>query len=223
MKKYVALLLSMLLALGAATIACAEFDGVILPSPEEYLEGVPPCTGFNTQDNYYAYRYNHCGKEYDGDGNNAVWKKLEQYVQDVVSTGYFEVAYHEDDNSPMWCLVYTGPEEYLQETFSTKTTLPKDYAIEVSSLFGDASIYYSVDIQTTNLQETMERLGYAPPSGDGDCTICNGTGDCYKCGGSGYIYKTVLRNGKHETVHTRCDGALCSSGNCMACGGDGDI
>jgi len=224
MKKIFSLMLAALFLFSCAATALAddEFDGVILPSAEEYLN-VPPCTGFSTQDNYYAYRYKDCGVEYEDDGDNDIWALFEQYVKDLVSTGYFKVAHHDSNrNSTIWCLTYTGPDKYLKETFSTKRSLDDIYAIEVSSLFGDASVYYSVDIQTTNLQETMQRLGYAPPSGDGDCTICDGDGKCNKCGGSGYIYKLVLRNGKHENIHTTCDAQLCRYGSCTACGGDGD-
>jgi len=202
-----------------------DFDGIILPAAEEYLEGVPQCHSFHTQDNYYGYKYIDCGREYDGDGNNAVWAQFEQYAEDIVSTGYFEIA-HRDDEDATWtllCLEYTGPDEYLQETFSTQRSLPDDYAIVISSLLGNVIVYYSMDIATSNLRETLQRLEYMPPSGDGDCNACGGDGDCDKCGGSGYIYKTVLQDGKHETIHTRCDGAFCSFGSCISCGGDGDL
>lgn len=225
MKKIWVLMLAALLAFSlAATALAEEFDGVIIPSPEEYL-GVPPCTGFSTQDNYYVYRYKDCGREDDGDGNNAIWALFEQYAKDLVSTGYFELAYRDDakpHNTTLY-LTYTGPEKYLKETFSTNRKQPDIYAVEIGSLYGQASVYYSIDIRTTNLDETLERLGYAPPSGDGDCTICDGDGNCNKCSGTGYIYKTVLRNGKHETVHITCDAQLCMYGNCTACGGDGDL
>ena len=226
MKKYMVLLLAVLLVFSFATTSLAsteDFDGVIMPSAEEYLDGIPLCHGFHTQDNYYAYKYIDCGREHDGDGNNAIWALFEEYAEWIVSTGYFELA-HRDDKKTSWtvlCLKYTGPEEYLQETFTTQRSLPADYAIVISSLYGDTSVFYSKDIMTTNLEKTLERLGYAPPSGEGDCTICKGTGKCTKCHGSGYIYQTVLVDGKHETVHTRCDGYLCTFGSCMSCGGDG--
>ena len=57
--------------------------------------------------------------------------------------------------------------------------------------------------------------------GRGNCTICDGDGNCNRCSGDGMYYKTVLVNGKHETIYTDCDGANCYNGNCSNCGGDG--
>ena len=70
MKKFFVLILAALFLFSCAATALAdeEFDGVIIPSVEEYLD-VPPCTGFSTQDNYYAYRYRDCGAEYEDDGD----------------------------------------------------------------------------------------------------------------------------------------------------------
>ena len=55
----------------------------------------------------------------------------------------------------------------------------------------------------------------------GDCEFCGGDGRCNNCGGRGRYDKTVIVNGKHESVDVWCDGAFCGSGSCTACGGDG--
>ena len=221
MKRICAFVLCALLVLAAAAPSCAGtmnfdvskiadyfkdeevFETVTIPSAESYLDGVPPCDNVWVDENCYIYGYIAWGKVYNGYGDNAVWERFEQYVEDIVSTGVFEVVRHDEkDGFERWCLGYSGPGT-LPRPFRTGDN-PADEAITVVSYEGNVQVWYSRDVQTSDLAETLLRLELvstptpkptkkptpkptAAPGGMGNCEACDGDGVCNNCGGDGWV------------------------------------
>lgn len=131
---------------------------------EEYFDGIERGYMFMGdsiigEDNYYGCRYANQGRYYDGDGNDEYRAMYEQYVNDLVSTGYYVLLAHEDDNlSERWRLGYAGDSEL--ETFRIWKSDNADAVIVVDLLYEDGRVYYSEDIATTNLEEAAIASGF---------------------------------------------------------------
>jgi len=236
MKKISVLFVILLLACALAAAALAESFDIL--SAEAYIEGVPPCDRMAVQKDFYIYGYSDCGKKDGSKGSNATWALFEQYVLELLGTGSFEVAHH-DDEPPFerWCLAYTDGE--LEHTVRMEEGLEGEFAIVVVSHKGNVEVWYSRDIITRDLRETAERLGLVeaatptpkptpkPNSGKGDCTVCDGDGKCNHCGGDmwytgwKYVWNSRTREYDNRNVTELCDDDNCYAGSCKACGGDG--
>lgn len=253
MKRICAFVLCALLVLAAAAPSCAGtmnfdvskiadyfkdeevFETVTIPSAESYLDGVPPCDNVWVDENCYIYGYIAWGNVYNGYGDNAVWERFEQYVEDIVSTGVFEVVRHdEEDGFERWCLGYSGPGT-LPRPFRTGDN-PADEAITVVSYEGNVQVWYSRDVQTSDLAETLLRLELvstptpkptAAPGGMGNCEACDGDGVCNNCGGNGWyegwawVTNSFTKESESKLVNVICKADNCHGGSCKICGGDG--
>lgn len=240
MKKYLTLLLAAVLLLSVCAGASASskkstsFKTVTVPSWEEHTSSIPPCDQMVMKDNYYVLSYWNSGKSETSLLGNLRWTQIIFYISELKSTGLFEELSREENGTyERRALKYVGPGK-LPRPFSTNGG-SKQEAITFISRDGHVHIYYSRDIRTSDLEETMKRLNVSDkpttskkpsttrkPSGK-PCSICDGDGKCNKCGGDGWRYKTVLKNGKHHTSNARCGASACLYGKCTACGGDGRI
>lgn len=139
-------------------------DGLLVMSMEEYFDGIERGYMFMGdsiigEDNYYGCRYANQGRYYDGDGSDEYRAMYEQYVSDLVSTGYYVLLAHEDDNlSERWRLGYAGDSEL--KTFRIWKSDNADAVIVVDLLYEDGRVYYSEDIATTNLEEAAIASGF---------------------------------------------------------------
>jgi len=217
------------------------FKTVTVPSVENYISNVEPCYQMTMEDNYYVMSYRNCGKSETSLASNLIWLRIKlYYTSHLKSTGLFKELSHEENGTyERVALSYAGPGK-LPRPFSTNGGA-KQEAVTVISRDGNVQVYYSRDIRTSDLDETMKRLHVSDKSSSSSksssskksnsskkssgksCSICDGDGKCNKCGGDGWRYRTVLRNGKHDTVNSRCNGSACLYGRCTACGGDGRI
>jgi len=167
MKKYGVFLLSVLLIVLAASTAASGglvvHNGLVVPSAESCMAGVPPCDEVFQHADRYTYCYNGCGAECDGAGSNAVWAQFEAYAQQLGSSGFFEIIKHEQTSYGFhaWYLKYTGPAKV--DSFQMKGQFTPACDIMVQSFTGDVSVRYSNDIATTDLAETMARFGLPMP------------------------------------------------------------
>lgn len=215
-------------------------DGLLVMSPEEYL-GIESCDDLYQDDISYSYQYTDRGYEWHGEGtsNPVDWYKIEDYVDALVASGYYEICDYRDEGETQdyYSLSYIGPGS-VKRTF-TALNSAKRGAIFIRNWLGDINIYYSLDITTNDLEDTQYRLneyifGIDPNSNDdsGDdprptarptekpperCSICGGSGErnCSTCGGSGY---TGYGSDRHK-----CPSFNCHYGKvkCWTCGGDG--
>lgn len=203
-------------------------DGLLVMSAEEYL-GIDACDHIYQQDNWYKYRYSNRGyKWYDNGTDDPVdWYRMKDYVDGLVSSGYYEVLEHKgpDGDEEYWCLGYTGPGS-VRRTFGANLISTQKAAIVVESNLGDITVGYSLDVITSDLEDTQYRLGkniFEPkPSGGGSseewCIPCGGSGDCSDCGGTGEVRKHVA--GTTDYIYQDCLSCF-GSGDCRSCGGDG--
>lgn len=166
MKKCSALLLAILLLAAAGTAAAGwqnVLNGLIVPSAESCMADVPPCDDVSHEAKYYTYRYAGCGEEYNGVGSNAIWAQFEAYAQYLGALDAYEVMDHEitDFGRNTWYLRYTGPEEVAQ--FQPEVIYDGHCAIMVRSYKGNVIVFYSNDVATGDLKETMRRFGMPVP------------------------------------------------------------
>lgn len=211
----------------AGTKAVATNDGLTVLSPEQYL-GIDPCDEIYRDDNHYTYAYTDRGYKYHGSGtaNPVDWYKMEEYVNALVESGYYEILEHSDDpDDAYWTLRYIGPAE-VKNTFYLYYGMSDQAAITLRNFIGDIKVRYSIDILTADIDETQQRLGEyvlgtqkstsSSSSIFADrCTQCGGDGRCNSCGGSGKIWKWA----GDMYAYVRC--TECSGGTCTRCGGDG--
>ena len=194
-------------------------DGLSVMSPEQYL-GIKPCDHIYQQDNYYGYRYINRGfKKYgDKSKNCEEWYAMEDYLNALIESGYYEVIEHtisSTKDKEYWCLGYTGSKAIHLFGADRKST--QSAAIVIISAYGDFYVRYSVDILTDDLDETQKRLGtdiFVKSNNNGPsilptCDACNGSGDCTYCWGRG------------TDGITGRDCAVCDRGNCSYCHGSG--
>lgn len=203
--------------------------GLTVLSPEQYL-GIDPCDEIYRNDNSYTYKYSNRGYKYHGSGtsNPVDWYKMEEYVNALVESGYYEILEHSDDtDDAYWTLRYIGPAK-VKNTFYLYYGMSDQAAIAVRNFIGDIKVFYSKDILTADIDETQERLGkyvvgtqQSTSSGnsifDKRCSTCGGDGRCNSCGGSGQVWKWA----GDMYAYVRCTAFGCSGGSCSRCGGDG--
>lgn len=238
MKKRFALLLTILLIFSCCIPASAEY---YILSPEAYNADIPPCNLLSVQPDFYVYGYSDCGKS----GSDDVWALFEQYVLDLLGTGSFTVARH-DDEPPFerWCLEYAEGE--LDHYVRMEEGVDGHFAVVVVSHKGNVEVWYSRDIGTRDLRETAERLGLVDaatatpkptstpkptkkPGGSTKCETCDGDGKCNNCGGDmwfeGYkwVWSSRRREYDNEYVRELCGDDNCFAGSCAVCDGDGWI
>ena len=116
MKRFVAMILMMILCLSCLPLASAadivSNKGLTVLSPEQYL-GIEPCDTISTQDNWYKYQYTNRGLPWYsyGTSNSVDWRRMEKYVNALVDSGYYVVLEHAHPNpeEEYWCLGYVGP------------------------------------------------------------------------------------------------------------------
>lgn len=184
-------------------------DGLIVMSPEQYLE-IEPCNQITISDDAcYVYHYDKCGREWSGRGSNEKWAMMESYVQALVDSGYYEVSdYEQGSYATIWCIRYIGPAE----------TITGGYDIQVKSYGGRCSVYYRIaTVSADDLQEKLIYFNMDDPTPDPDdpspiletCDVCNGDRKCRYC------------RGKGTDGITGRDCAVCDRGKCPACGGSG--
>lgn len=248
MKQFLTVLLVLTLILGlmVPSVALAYSneapivgnDGLLVMSPEEYL-GIDECDElYTSSSDHYTYVYTDRGIEYrdHGTDNPVDWYKMEDYIDALVDSGYYEVLEHEKPlpGTDYWYLGYIGPGS-VRRTFHIGTSVTTDAAIIIRSFYGDIEVAYSLDIMTNDIEETQSRLGKSifdsnPSGGNGGggstpsggrteerCGICGGSGkrNCGSCFGSGTVgYGSDQRD---------CPNFSCSGGkvDCWTCGGDG--
>lgn len=215
----------------------ATNDGLTVMSPEQFL-GIDPCDNLSADDTRYAYVYTNRGYKYHDYGTTLPvdWFQMEEYVNALVKSGYYEILEQSvDPDDAYWLLGYIGPAE-IKNTFSLYSGKTNQTAIALRNFIGDIKVYYSKDILTTDINETQQRLGKqvvdtyssatrsTAPFGS-PCTYCGGDGKCNRCNGkgSGYRYETEYVNGVPVTksVYKTCYGSYCDDGKCSECGGDG--
>ena len=208
----------------------APNDGLTVKSPEQYL-GIDPCDDIYQQDNYYYYVYRNRGWKYSswGSSNPVDWYKMEEWIDALVDTGYYEIIEHKkpgSNNTEYYCLGYVGPKS-VKKTFGVNSETTQKAAIAVQSFMGDIYVWFSVDITADDLDETQERLGKnifqknnnnGGGSGSKSCTACGSSGNCSSCGGRGEVRKHVA--GTTDWIYQDCLTCL-GSGDCRTCGGDG--
>jgi len=214
----------------------ATNDGLTVLSPEQYL-GIEPCDEIRADDDRYGYVYTDRGYVYHGSGttNPVDWYRMEEYVNALVESGYYEILEHSSDTEDAyWSLRYIGPAK-VKRTFDLYYGMSDQAAITLRNFIGNIKVYYSRDIMTADIDETQQRLGtyyvdtpQNTSSGNlsGDrCTFCGGDGKCDECGGSVWYndFDFVYVNGAPELQYVRkmCTDANCAFGTCYACGGDG--
>lgn len=207
--------------------AIATKNGLTVLSPEQYL-GIEPCDQIDSFDEGYVYRYTNRGYPYHdfGTSNPVDWYKMEDYVNALVDSGYYEILEQSTDReNAYWTLRYIGPAK-VENTFDLFYSRSDQAAIALRSFIGDIKVYYSKDIMTADIDETQQRLGEnvvgsqkSASSGSSiygeRCTRCDGDGRCNSCGGSGQIWKWT----GDMYAYVRCTD--CSLGTCTLCGGDG--
>lgn len=211
-------------------------DGLTVLSPEQYL-GIAPCDEIRADDDRYGYVYTDRGYTYHGSGtaNPVDWYRMEEYVNALVASGYYEIMEQSSDtDDAYWSLRYIGPAK-VKRTFDLYYGMSDQAAITLRNFIGNIKVYYSRDILTADIDETQQRLGtyYVDTSKNtssgnlsGDrCTVCGGDGKCDECGGSVWYndFDFVYVNGAPELQYVRkmCADANCDFGSCYACGGDG--
>lgn len=218
----------------------ATNDGLTVLSPEQYL-GIEPCDNLSTNDNEYAYVYTNRGYKYHSSGtsNPVDWYRMEEYVNALVDSGYYEILEHSSDtDDAYWTLRYIGPAE-VSNTFYLYYGRSDQAAIAVRNFIGDIKVWYSKDILTADIDETQQRLGRQVITTPADtsssashsvssgsiCTECRGDGKCNECGGDMWVWKweTEYVNGSPVTkqVNKMCQAVYCTGGKCSKCGGDG--
>lgn len=242
MKRLMILALALLYVLTATALAWTDKegfasggvknDGLLVRSLEDYTSSMgtelAPCNSIFQEKNYYCYEYSKRALPYKKKpGDSLTWSWAQAYAEMLCLTGYFQqVQPNVQRNSEVFYLLeYVGPGE-VKNTFSIRKSDPKA-AIVVASYWGDLKIYYSIDILTTDLDETQERLGknisVNGKSNDDpwehNCIVCGFDGKCDTCGGSGQVYNWVP--GTNEYVWQTCTAYYCQNGSCQACGGDG--
>ncbi len=221
---------------GTSKASIASNDGLLVMSPEEYL-GIEPCEDLEQQDNWYEYLYSSRGIKCDwfngnGTSNPVDWYQMEKYVNALVDSGYYKILEHETpmEDFEFWSLGYIGPGS-VKRTHKVTGYSKKQSAIFIQSFMGDIRVYYSLDIATSDLKETQERLGvYISNSGSSssssssfssvssgnsnssvhtrekNCTNCSwGKVNCSQCNGRGYFEKTVTApnfSGRSKTRET---------------------
>lgn len=207
----------------------ATNDGLTVLSPEQYL-GIEPCDKIYREDNHYTYAYTDRGYKYHGSGtsNPVDWYKMEEYVNALVDSGYYEILEHSDDtDDAYWTLRYIGPAK-VNNTFDLYYGMSDQAAITLRNFIGNIKIRYSIDILTADIDETQQRLGetvvgtqQSTSAGSSifgkRCSTCGGDGRCNSCGGSGQVWKWA----GDMYAYVRCTAFGCSGGSCSNCGGDG--
>ena len=230
MKRFVAMILMMILCLSCLPLASAadivSNKGLTVLSPEQYL-GIEPCDTISTQDNWYKYQYTNRGLPWYSYGakNPVDWHRMEKYVNALVDSGYYVVLEHEHPNpeEEYWCLGYVGPGS-VTKTFGANGNTTQKAAIVVKSDLGDIGVYFSLDITVDDIDETQKRLGKnvfdnsqnsggggGSSGGKSTCLSCGGNGRHSACGGMGY----------HRRANGTIDDCSCFAGYCPTCGGDG--
>ena len=226
MKRFVAMILMMILCLSCLPLASAadivSNKGLTVLSPEQYL-GIEPCDTISTQDNWYKYQYTNRGLPWYsyGTSNSVDWRRMEKYVNALVDSGYYVVLEHEHPNpeEEYWCLGYVGSGS-VSKTFGANSNTTQKAAIVVKSDLGDIGVYFSLDITVDDIDETQKRLGKSifdkPVDNSGgssksDCLSCGGNGRHRACGGLGY----------YRNANGTIDDCSCFAGYCPTCGGDG--
>ena len=230
MKRFVAMILMMILCLSCLPLASAadivSNKGLTVLSPEQYL-GIEPCDTISTQDNWYKYQYTNRGLPWYsyGASNPVDWRRMEKYVNALVDSGYYVVLEHEHPNpeEEYWCLGYVGPGS-VTKTFGANGNTTQKAAIVVKSDLGDIGVYFSLDITVDDIDETQKRLGKnvfdnsqnsggggGSSGGKSTCLSCGGSGRHSACGGMGY----------HRRANGTIDDCSCFAGYCPTCGGDG--
>ena len=228
MKRFVAMILMMILCLSCLPLASAadivSNKGLTVLSPEQYL-GIEPCDTISTQDNWYKYQYTNRGLPWYsyGTSNPVDWRRMEKYVNALVDSGYYVVLEHEHPNpeEEYWCLGYVGPGS-VTKTFGANGNTTQKAAIVVKSDLGDIGVYFSLDITVDDIDETQKRLGKSifdepvnsgggSSGGKSTCLSCGGNGRHSACGGMGY----------YRRANGTIDDCSCFAGYCPTCGGDG--
>lgn len=240
MKKCFVFLMAALLMCSLYPLAVADTFNIL--SAEAHIDGIPPCDRMAIEEDFYIYGYSGCGKTDGSKGSDATWALFEQYVLDLIGTGSFAVAHHDDEDPfERWCLKYTEGE--LEHPVHMEESLKGDFAVVVVSHKGNVEIWYSRDILTRDLRETAERLGLVeaatptpkptpkptprPNDGKGNCTACDGDGKCNHCGGDmwytgwKYVWNSRTREYDNKNVTELCHEDNCYAGSCKTCGGDG--
>lgn len=242
MKKRMAFLLAALLL--AVLIPAALADAYI-SSPEAYNDDIPLCDLMAIKEDFYIYGYSGCGKG----GSDDAWALFEQYVLDLVGTGSYAIAYHDEDDEGFerWCLKYT--EEELDHFVRMEEGVDGAFAVAVVSHRGNVEVWFSRDLVTRDLRETAVRMGLVeaatptpkptqkptpkptsaprPADGKGNCEACDGDGKCNHCGGDmwytgwKYVWNSRTREYDNKNVTELCDDDNCYAGSCKTCGGDG--
>lgn len=245
-KKISVLVLAVLLMFSFAAGALADqdsIDGLLVRSAEEFLKDVPNCSDLWIKDDCYIYGYDDCGRAYNGRGNDAIWALFKEYAQTLADSEFYEENYHyREEDFECWGLSYTGPGEF-SHPLDMDEVMSGSYAIAIVSRKGDAQVWYSRDVATTNLEETVNRLDLFPKAtptpaptatprpnnGSGNCSVCDGDGKCNNCGGDmwfeGYkwVWDSRRREYNNEYVRELCHEDNCFAGGCKACDGDGWI
>ena len=229
MKRFVAMILMMILCLSCLPLASAadivSNKGLTVLSPEQYL-GIEPCDTISTQDNWYKYQYTNRGLPWYsyGTSNSVDWRRMEKYVNALVDSGYYVVLEHAHPNpeEEYWCLGYVGPGS-VTKTFGANGNTTQKAAIVVKSDLGDIGVYFSLDITVDDIDETQKRLGKnvfdnsqnsgggGSSGGKSTCLSCGGNGRHSACGGMGY----------YRRANGTIDDCSCFAGYCPTCGGDG--
>ena len=228
MKRFVAMILMMILCLSCLPLASAadivSNKGLTVLSPEQYL-GIEPCDTISTQDNWYKYQYTNRGLPWYsyGTSNSVDWRRMEKYVNALVDSGYYVVLEHEHPNpeEEYWCLGYVGPGS-VAKTFGANGNTTQKAAIVVKSDLGDIGVYFSLDITVDDIDETQKRLGknvFDEPVNSGGGSS-GGKSTCLSCGGSGR-HSACSGMGYHRRANGTIDDCSCFAGYCPTCGGDG--
>lgn len=170
MKRFVCLILTLVLCTGCLMMAgaseIATNGGLRVLSPEQYL-GIDPCSYVDVckrkADNWYSYNYSGRGLKYKDKGNNADWRRMEDYVEALVDSGYYKIIDHEkkeEGSEEYWRLSYTGSKNVGKIKLGYVVDYEwNDIAIEIESYVGSFTVYYSMDIITDDLDETQKRTG----------------------------------------------------------------
>ena len=239
MKRFLTVLLALMLVLGLMVPSFALAysndapivgnDGLLVMSPEEYL-GIEECDKlYANSSDHYTYVYSERGMKDSrhGTDNPVDWYKMEDYIDALVDSGYYEVLEHEKplSGTDYWYLGYTGPGS-VTRTFHFGTRVTTDAAIIIRSFYGNIEVAYSLDIMTNDIEETQSRLGKSifvsdPSDGSGSkkCGRCYGSGNCSFCGGSGRDSNLLAGTTtwlSQDCLH--CGG----SGDCSLCYGSGE-
>ena len=228
MKRFVAMILMMILCLSCLPLASAadivSNKGLTVLSPEQYL-GIEPCDTISAQDNWYKYQYTNRGLPWYsyGTSNSVDWRRMEKYVNALVDSGYYVVLEHEHPNpeEEYWCLGYVGPGS-VAKTFGANGNTTQKAAIVVKSDLGDIGVYFSLDITVDDIDETQKRLGknvFDEPVNSGGGSS-GGKSTCLSCGGSGR-HSACSGMGYHRRANGTIDDCSCFAGYCPTCGGDG--